>query len=309
MNDMARNDNDRSAWLAALLSFIMPGVGQVYCGRLVRGLVIGLIYGLAIPVALGLLAYIGPATTVVFGLMAVVAAIGAVVAATIDAFRLARQSARPYELKAYNRPGVYVLIGLMIQGSSVGYSLHVRSSLFEAFRVPSTSMYPAIVANDRLLTNKKAYRRLNPQPGDIVLFHPPTDDWRSYHIKRVVARAGDTVEMKAGDLYINGEKLPRELVSSHATATGIDGNTVEGEIYRELNGQASYEVFQALGAAPPADFEPTQVPRDHCFVLGDNRDHSRDSRHFGPIPYAVIEGRADYVYWPADAWSRFGRID
>jgi signal peptidase I len=50
------------------------------------------------------------------------------------------------------------------------------------------------------------------------------------------------------------------------------------------------------------------VPAYHCFVLGDNRNRSQDSRHFGPIPYAAITGRADYVYWPADTPRRFGSL-
>lgn len=71
----------RSVWLAALLSFIMPGVGQAYCGNLVRGLMFGLVYGLAIPVAFGLLGYLGPVPTVIFGLLAVAAIFGVVIAA------------------------------------------------------------------------------------------------------------------------------------------------------------------------------------------------------------------------------------
>lgn len=50
------------------------------------------------------------------------------------------------------------------------------------------------------------------------------------------------------------------------------------------------------------------IPENHCFVLGDNRINSYDSRHFGPIPLATVKGRADYLYWPAKDWSRFGRI-
>ena len=82
MNDTSVPDDvGRSAWLAALLSFIVPGVGQVYCGSLIRGLAFGLVYGLAIPVAFGLLGYLGPVPTVVFGLLAVAALFGVVLAA------------------------------------------------------------------------------------------------------------------------------------------------------------------------------------------------------------------------------------
>jgi signal peptidase I len=56
------------------------------------------------------------------------------------------------------------------------------------------------------------------------------------------------------------------------------------------------------------DFEKIKVPEHHCFVLGDNRNNSIDSRDFGPVPLATIKGRADYIYWPSMDWSHFGKI-
>jgi signal peptidase I len=84
----------------------------------------------------------------------------------------------------------------MIQGSSIGHGLHVRASLLEAFRVTAASMYPTVALDDHILGNKTAYRRADPQRGDIILFHPPTGDWRSACIKRIVAIGGDTVELR-----------------------------------------------------------------------------------------------------------------
>ncbi len=299
----------RSPWLAGLLSFIMPGIGQVYCGKLVRGLIFGIVYGLAIPAMLGLLAYIGPAPTVLFGLLAFVAALGVVAAAVIDAYRLAVRTRLDYERKSYNRAAVYLLIGLMIQGSSIGYGLHVRASLFEAFRVTARSMFPTIGLNDRILGNKIAYRKADPQYGDIVLFRPPTGDWRGTYIKRIVALGGDTVAIKDKEVYVNGQKLPRELVSPSTAVADRAGNRVEGKLYRERNGSAEYMIFLTDAGAPQkSSFAEMTVPRDYCFVLGDARDDSLDSRQFGPIPYALIKGRADYLYWPAGGWSGFGRL-
>ena len=147
----------RLPWLAALLSLLMPGVGHAYCGKLTRGLAFGLLYGFAIPAILGLLAYLGPASTVLFGFLMVAATIGVVVVATVDACRLARRTRRDYAPKACNSPGIYLLLGLLIQGSNVGYALHVRSSLFEAFRIPAASEYPTIIPGDRILVAKITY--------------------------------------------------------------------------------------------------------------------------------------------------------
>jgi len=312
MNERAQDTTaSRSSWLAALLSFIMPGIGQVYCGKLVRGLIFGIIYGLAIPVTLGLLAYVGRAPTVLFGSLAVVAVLGVVAVSVIDAYRLAVKTRPDYQPKAYNRPAVYLLIGLMIQGSSIGYSLHVRGSLVAAFRVTAPSMLPTIALNDRILANKIAYRNAEPQYGDIILFRPPTGDWRSTYIKRIVALGGDRVEIKNKAVYVNGRELPRELVGPGTVAADPAGDLVfKGKVFKERNGRAEYTIFLADTGSPetPGPVEIT-VPEYHCFVLGDARDDSFDSRQFGPIPYALIKGRADYLYWPARDWSRFGRLE
>lgn len=305
-------ERTRHAWLAALLSLLMPGVGHAYCGQLTRGLVFGLLYGVAIPAVLGLLAYFGPASTVLFGFLMVVASLGVVATATADAYRLARRTKSNYEPTSCNSLGLYVLLGLLIQGSSMGYTLHVRSSLFEAFRVPAASEYPTIIPGDRILVDKTTYRKTAPERGDTVLFKPPDENWRIHYIKRVVAVAGDTVEIRDGFVRINGEKLPCEAVAPSgidASEVKVDGRVLKGDFFEETSGTRKYTIFLAArDGATALNCAPQVVPAYHCFVLGDNRNYSLDSRHFGPIPYAAIEGRADYIYWPADTWTRFGAL-
>ncbi len=301
-------DNRRLPWLAALLSFIIVGLGQVYAGRLIRGLVFSLATGLVLSASLVLLAGVGPLPTVPFGVLAVIAALGLTVAAAIDAYWIAARTSPDYELKPYNHPAVYVLLGLLVLGNSIGYTLHIRSTLFTAFRVPAASMYPTIGINDRILVDRTAYRRTDPQRGDIVVFHPPTGEWRNNYIKRVIALGGDTVSMKNGELYVNGQPLSRAQVSP-ASPGRTASQVPQGNIYQEHNGSAQYEIFLAANPQGVLDFAEITVPEHHCFVLGDNRAESRDSRHFGPIPYALIIGRATYIYWPAHTWSRFGRLD
>lgn len=311
-NTMSESGKKRFAWLAVGLSILMPGVGHVYCGKLSRGLVYGLLYGVAIPVVLGLLAYVGPTSTALLGLLMVAATLGIVAVAAADSYRLARRTRPDYKSKAYNHPAVYILLGLMIQGSCLGYTLHVRSSLFEAFRVPSASLYPTIIPNDRILVDKTAYRKTDPEIGDTVLFKPPDGNWRIHYVKRIVALAGDTVAIRNGCLCINGEELPRREIGPGEIQFGIsDGSprVVKGMIYEETNSGATYRILSAPARDGTAqNFDEITVPPYHCFVLGDNRSASLDSRHFGPLPYGAIKGRADYLYWPADRWSRFGRL-
>jgi signal peptidase I len=298
-------DNRRLPWLAALLSFVIVGLGQVYAGRLIRGLAFALATGLVLSAALVLLAWAGPLPTVPFGMLAGVAAFGLTLAATLDAYRLAARTRPDYELQPYNHPAVYALLGLLVLGNSIGYTLHIRSSLFTAFRVSAASMYPTIGVNDRILVDRTAYRRTDPQRGDIVVFHPPTGDWRHNYIKRVIALGGDTVSMKNGQLYVNGQPLSRAQLSPESA-----GRTPQGITYREHNGSAQYEIFLAAKAPQDdLDFAEVTIPEHHCFVIGDNRYDSRDSRRFGPIPCALVIGRATYIYWPAHAWSHFGRLD
>lgn len=142
------------------------------------------------------------------------------------------------------------------------------------------------------------------QRGDLVLFTDP-DNRRLYFIKRVVAVAGDTVEVKGGDLYINGEKLARDPAGPSAVNQGT--NAVTGEVFYEHNHGAKYRIFLSQGK-PAADFLPITIPQYECLVLGDNRNDSFDSRYFGPIPIATIQGKFYYRYWPITSWSRMGTI-
>ena len=145
----------------------------------------------------------------------------------------------------------------------------------------------------------------------MVFFNP--QDRKVNFIKRVVAVAGDTVELKGGALHINNRRIPQHPVADFkpdGTAIQFNGEPLRGEVLCEINGDAQYKIF--LDAAPHdhgrGDFAKMTVPKHHCFVLGDNRSNSIDSRNFGPVPLATIKARAEYLYWPAKDWSRFGSL-
>jgi len=302
----------RLPWLAVVLSLIMAGLGHIYCGRFVKGLVLTFLTCIFVPVLFGRLSVSNSSVRIAVIIAALFASSAVWLVAIIDSWYTARHTADSYTLKDYNRWYVYVLLVLMGTGGSTQIAFNIRMTLLEAFRVPSASNYPTIDPNDRLLANKLAYKNSDPKRGDLVVFLNP-ENRRQNYIKRVVAIAGDTVEIKDDQLYINDEKLQRQVLAQSTLdkiRVEVRGEPLEGDVFEETNGNAKYKIFLAR---PPhdttsSDFAKITVPEHHCFVLGDNRMNSYDSRHFGPIPLATVKGRADYLYWPAKDWSGFGRI-
>jgi len=308
---IVHNRYKRRIWLAVLLSLIMPGLGQVYCGRLKRGLVLNFLNILPLPIIIGLFSLSDSSSLMQIAIALILAGGMIQLTAIIDSIFLAIRSAG-YQLKDYNSPIVYALLVLIVTGGSIGSALYIRGQGLEAFRIPTASCYPTIVPNDRILANKNAYNRTDPQRGDLVVHICPFDRHWNY-IKRVVAVAGDTVEVKNNQLYVNGQelsqrKLPESTLDNIRIT--IEEKPLKGEVFEETNGDVKYNIF--LAESPhdktSGDFEKITVPEHHCFVLGDNRNLSRDSRDFGPIPLATIKGRADYIYWPAMNWAHFGKI-
>ncbi len=309
---IVQTKNRRWPWLAVTLSVIMAGLGHIYCGRFVKGLVLTFLSCILIPVIFGILSVGHSSVRIVVIITALLASSAVWLVAIIDSWYTARHTADSYTLKDYNRWYVYVLLVLMGTGGSTQIAFNVRKNILEAFSVPVASNYPTIVPNDRFLANKLAYKTSDPKRGDLIVFLNP-EDRRINYIKRVVAVAGDTVEIKDGQLYVNDEKLQRQMLAQSTLDNiriKVRGEPLEGDVFEETNGDAKYKIFLA---GPPQDytsfdFAKITVPKHHCFVLGDNRNLSRDSRDFGPIPLGTVKGRADYLYWPAKDWSRFGRI-
>ncbi|MCP4612322.1 MAG: signal peptidase I [Planctomycetes bacterium] len=302
----------RLPWLAVVLSWIMAGLGHIYCGRFVKGLIFTFLVCIFIPVFFGALS-VGPSSVrIIVIILSFLISIIIWLVAIIDSWHTAKHTSASYTLKDYNHWYVYVLLVLMGTGGSTQIAFNIRETHLEAFRLPTASCYPTIVPNDRLLANKLAYKNRDPKRSDLIVFLNP-EDRRQNFIKRVVAVAGDTVEMKDGQLYINDEQLQRQKLAQSALdniKVEVNGKPLEGEVFEETNGDAKYKTFLA---GPPhnkssTDFAKITVPEHHCFVLGDNRNLSYDSRNFGPVPLATVKGKVDYLYWPAKDWSRFGRI-
>jgi signal peptidase I len=198
--------------------------------------------------------------------------------------------------------------------------LVIRSFLFEPFRIPSGSMMPTLLEGDFIFVNKFAYGlRLpvintkfveigEPQHGDVVVFRLPSDPSVNY-VKRVVGLPGDVVDYDAGNkrITINGKAVPIELIGAYEEDPGL-------VVGREQLGEHDHRLLLTRGMLSRGG--TYEVPAGHYFVMGDNRDNSRDSRFEGVeyIPEDNLVGRAVGVWmnwrWPAEGgpqWNRIGK--
>lgn len=191
------------------------------------------------------------------------------------------------------------------------FVLIIRSFVFEPFRIPSGSMMPTLLQGDFIFVQKFAYGlRLpvtettiletgSPQRGDVVVFRLPSDPSINY-IKRVVGLPGDEVVYERHRLMINGEEIALE---PHPEATR------ENPRFIEQLGDREHEILITNAAYTIKDGTYT-VPDGHYFVMGDNRDNSRDSRFIESIPESHLVGEAVRIWMHMDgmAWPRWDRI-
>ncbi len=298
------NQRKRRPSTAVVLSMLCTGLGHIYCGRFSVGLALNLVALLPVPFAVAAAYLPNPRA----GLMALILACAFVLAvylyAIVDSCRLARRIGEHYELKDYNRGIVYFLfiVAGIIHAPAV--AMYIRASVLEAFYCPSDSMSPTLQRGDRFLVNKLLQRKL-PHRGDVVVFLCP-DNRDLRYVKRVIALPGDTVSMQGNEVYVNGNKLEHQQVPISDRAPA-DKSAVE--LVQETDGEATYRIQLRADTAKADTYPETKVPQGHCFVLGDNRSHSEDSRHYGFVPLGDILGPAQFLYWPAKSWSRFGAIE
>jgi signal peptidase I len=181
---------------------------------------------------------------------------------------------------------------------------------FDSFRIAASSMAPTLKTGDRVLVFTPSYgfrppffrqeliRWAEPQRGDIIVFRIPSDESRHY-IKRVIAVPGDTIEVRGTDVIVNGAPLPRREVSNPAVAARIVGRAdFDGTLFSEDDGAATYYVQYSRrdGGAFRRNAGPRHVAEHEYFVLGDNRDDSDDSRSYGAVTRANIQGKVQ-VAW------------
>ncbi len=154
--------------------------------------------------------------------------------------------------------------GLLLVAGMAAVSLVL---IYQPMKIEGNSMTPLISDHEAIAINRLVYRVEPIHRGDVVVFRYPLDPMQSF-IKRIVGLPGETIQIRHGLVYVNGNRVPEPYVPSQ------------------------YE--------DPSDFGPIQVPSGSYFVLGDRRNGSNDSRFFGTVARRLIEGRAAFAYWPID---------
>ncbi len=183
----------------------------------------------------------------------------------------------------------------------------VRSSLIDWYDVPSGSMEPTIMTGDRICANKLAYglrvpltftwiaRWGHPEPGEIIIVHSPVEG-NARLVKRVIGKPGDVIEMKNNVLMRNGKPLDVRKASDQEQA-GIDKKLM-GDFYIEnINGVEHLKMLDPKVQSPQIirSFGPITVPEGKLWVMGDNRDHSRDSRSWQFVDEKMVTGRTSAI--------------
>lgn len=183
---------------------------------------------------------------------------------------------RNRKIKAFIREWVEAIVVALI------LAIAIRTFILQPFRIPSTSMVPTLVVGDRLMVNKLRYGAIvplttyrlpgfsKPKRGDIIVFRAPEDRKKDF-IKRLIGLSGEKVEIKFGDIYVNGQLVADPIIKN---------------IYYYNRGSYG-EVNKSI-----------TVPSGYYFVLGDNSGSSSDSRFWGFVPQNDVIGKAEFIYWP-----------
>ena len=191
--------------------------------------------------------------------------------------------------------------------------LLLRSFLFEPFRIPSGSMIPTLLVGDFILVNKFTYgirlpvinRKVinlgDPQRGDVVVFRYPVDPSTPF-IKRVVGIPGDTIEYREKKVYLNGEPLEYEPIGRYL------GNSQIGAAMLKENIEGVEHDIILMSPSGGSYNRTWEVPEGHYFVLGDNRDNSKDSRVWNFVPDRNLVGRAFMIWMNWNGGPDFRRI-
>lgn len=284
-------------WYAGMLGLLVPGMGQVYTGRLTLAIRWFVVYGVA-AIALGIL--VAP-LSFLGGLLWLIAILTIRIAALVEAAVFAARN-QSVVRQSYNQARYHFGILIAAQLILLASVQPVRQLGMEAFRIPTGGMENALLVGDYIVVdNRPGY---TPQGGDVIVFKFPLNRQLNY-VKRCVAVGGQTVEIRERELFVDGQRVmePPTVIFTRPQPAP--------EGVRERG------IFGPDGAIWNHDhWGPMTVPEGNCLVLGDNRDNSADSRYWGFVPQSDVRGKVAYLYFSFDKhagrfgavrWSRIGK--
>ena len=278
------NEKKRIPLIAGIASLIDPGLGFVYCGAVRKGVIITASFLIAVAL-LFLLSALKSFTT---AFIMVCCYLGARLYFIIASFLLAKKKS-PIALTRFNRwyaYGAYILLTAI--GSFVVGSLSPTNS----YHVPTAGMEPAIEAGDYIMADMNHYNSHGVKAGDIVVFYHPEDPRQPY-VKRCIALGGETVEIRDGLAFVDGNRSLPTLFLKRGSQSIKPRDFKDPRIYPPDSGNED-------------QYGPVTIPEGKLFMLGDYRDNSLDSRYFGFVDRSAVVGKAVYVYWSNDL-SRVGK--
>jgi signal peptidase I len=298
-----------SPWVAVTLSLFALGAGHVYAGRPLRG---AKWFGAAALTVVVLGALARP-LYLVLGLAGMwlifLAPFAVYIAAARDAAKTAPKRSR--KVSAWLVVASFVLCSI----ARAPVAMIVRAFFVEAFKIPSAGDLPTLVIGDHVFVDKLTPRRRAPRRGELITFPSPERPDQIF-TQRVVALPGDTVQVIAGQLVINGWHVPRCHVGRLRYRD--EGNSYDGSLWLEFLGDSSYLTLDDEAALFHDDARTWRAAPGEVFVMGDNRDNSYDSRIWfggegGGVPLRTVHGLALTVWLSTERgdeggvnWTRVG---
>lgn len=253
------------------MSFALPGLGHLYCGRPFRGIVIQLICIASPTVAIMVFVYSESRPyNVIVPCVLLLLGFAFWILTMFNAFRTARAIGPAFERRWFNKWYFYVILFLaLVYAESTWFPAY---GSYKAYSVPTGVMEDTIINGDKVEADVSAYKTKDPMPGDVVVFKWPGDSVTLYD-QRCIAVGGQVVEVRDKRVFVDGIEFAEYPFVKH-----VDPNVDK----RRDN------------------FGPYKVPATTYFMMGDNRDDSYDSRFWGPVPRRFIVGKVLRVYWSRD---------
>ena len=237
-----------------------------------------------------------------------------------------RSIGRPKRIRQ-SEPGVTLRMPLLVEYSRSFFPVILavfllRAFVVEPFRIPSGSMLPSLFIGDFILVSKSSYgvklpvlkRQIipisTPERGDVMVFRFPRDPKTNF-IKRVIGAPGDVVSYHNKRLSINGQPLPLESVELVDWPSKDQDKRIK--TFLEGIGEENHTIM--IDSRRSSSSIRVKVPAGHYFVMGDNRDHSNDSRYWGFVPEEFVVGKAFFIWFSWDSaggggvnWARIGNV-